>query len=100
METKTENKGRKDFNGKAVGIGHKVNYAVKENAHLSRDQIREWLHNDLRGVYVFLAEVMNSKDALEALVEVFWQRYKNMHEAQQNAPELELDKTTPDPSHS
>lgn len=92
-----KNENQKSKNAKAgeaiaEGIGHKVDYAVKENANIGKEQIREWLVKDIRGVYILLAEILNSKEATDALVEVFWNRYKTMHEAKQNQTELNLKK--------
>lgn len=81
-------------NGKDSGVHgpfHKVDYAIKENAELSKEQIREWLMKDMKGAYIVLAEIINSQECYDALVEVMWNRYLRMHKEKQIAPELPLD---------
>lgn len=86
-------KGNKPQASKTIdqGIGHKVEYAVKENANLGKDQIREWLVKDIRGSYLLILEVLNSEESINALVEIFWKRYKKLHDAKQSQPELPID---------
>lgn len=61
------------------GVGHKVDYAVKNDASISRDQIREWLVKDMRGVYLLLSELLNSSQCVDALTDIFYARYQDMH---------------------
>lgn len=84
--------GKKMVSGSVEGIGHKVDYAVRENANLGKETIKEWLVKDIKGVYILLAEIINSKEAVDALVEVFWKRYQDMHAAKNAQPELNLKK--------
>lgn len=50
---------------------------------ITRDQIKEWLVRDIKGVYVLLAEIINTDECQEALVEVFWQRYLRQQKEQE-----------------
>lgn len=63
------------------GVGHKVDYAVKSDASISRDQIREWLVKDMRGVYLLLSELLNSPQCVDALTDIFYARYQDMHKS-------------------
>lgn len=63
-----------------AGIGHKVDQAAKENVSISRDMIREWLKKDIGGVYVLLAEMLNSSEVIDAVTDVFWSRYQRFKE--------------------
>lgn len=90
---KDENKkGEKPKTSKTIaeGIGHKVDYAVKENANIGKEQIREWLVKDIRGSYLLILEVLNSEESIDALVEIFWKRYRRLHDQKNAQPELPL----------
>lgn len=75
---------------KVLSIKEKVDYAVFKNAHINRDQIKDWLKRDIQGVYVLLAEMLRSEDAIDALADVYFERYKKFHAEKARQPELEL----------
>lgn len=77
----------KDFEG---SVKSKIDYAVFANGELSKEQIAEWLSKDIKGVYYLLAEILNSKEAIDALAEVFYQRYLAFQKAKEVTPELDL----------
>jgi len=58
---------------------------------LSRDQIAEYLKKDIQGVYVLLSEILYTPEVLNAMTEVFYQRYLRMRAADEAAPKLPLD---------
>lgn len=79
---------KKSFNG---GVKSKVDFAVFTDANISRQEISEWLVRDIKNTYFTLSEVLNSKECIEALTDVFYKRYCDMHAAKAAQPELNLD---------
>lgn len=75
---------------KEFSADEKLQYAVFQNGNLSRDQIKEWYKKDVAGIYVLIAEVLRSEEALDALVEVAWKRYQKYHAEKTAQPELPL----------
>lgn len=73
------------------GPGHKVEYAVKENAEITKEMLAGWLKKDVQGAFITLQEILASKECMDALTEVFWTKYKRMHEAKQSQPEIFTD---------
>lgn len=61
----------------------KIDKAAIFEKTITRDQVKEWLTRDIKGVYVLLAEIINSDECQEALVEVFWQRYLRQQKEQE-----------------
>lgn len=92
-ESKSEGNGTvSEGNGKPVhdplhgrSVNQKVDYALFTDANLSRDTIKGWLKNDIRGMYLTLAEVLASNDCIEALTEVMYKRYTGIHKAKAEA---------------
>lgn len=56
-----------------------IQYAVQKDADLSKEQIREMLYKDLQGVYLVLADVLRSKECVDALTDVYYKRYTELH---------------------
>lgn len=73
----------------------KISYAVLSNGTLTREQISEWIKKDLSGVYICIAEILNSPEIHEAFVEVMWQRYIRLQKGKEVTdalqPELPLE---------
>lgn len=71
-------------------VQEKIDYQVFSNKNLSREQLRAWFVKDIKGVYVLLSELLDTTEAIDALTDVYYKRYKDFHEAQQNQTELPL----------
>lgn len=71
-------------------VQEKIDYQVFSNQNLSREQLRAWFVKDIKGVYILLSELLNTTEAIDALTDVYYKRYKDFHEAQKNQPELPL----------
>lgn len=80
----------KEDSGKGFSPSEKVDFAVFTNARLERDNIKSWLKKDVHGVYLLLSEILSSNEVLEALTEVFWNRYLAFHEGKKSAPEIDF----------
>lgn len=76
---------------KVMANSSKVDYSVMKNANLSKETIGEWLDNDLQTLFVFVCDVMHTKEIRDALVDVLYARYKALHAQKEAAPELPLE---------
>lgn len=94
MKNENQNKkaeGKGNVVPPAIGNDDKVKFAVKENANISKDTIREWLRQDCRRVHIFMTEILENKFIFEQLTEVYWKRYQDLHKQAMNQPELFTD---------
>lgn len=66
--------------------------AEVRNTPVSRDTIREWFKRDLRGIHVLLAEILATDVAIDALVEVFYDRHMKYLRDQEEAAALKEEK--------
>lgn len=57
---------------------------------MSRDDMKDMFVRDLKRCHVFMTEVIQCPPAIDALVDVYYDRYKAMHEAMKQQPELDL----------
>lgn len=69
-------------------VNQKIDYALFADADITRDRIKGWLKNDLRGVYLVIAEILASNDCVEALTDVMYKRYSDLHKAKAEQTEL------------
>lgn len=49
---------------------------------VTRDQIRDGLSRDLRGLFIVLQEVLRSSECIDALTDVYYARYKRLRESE------------------
>lgn len=70
----------------------KIDYEVFKNGSISKETIKEWLKKDIQGVYVLLSEMLYSPEVIDALVEVFYQRYLKMHKQPPEVTAEQMDK--------
>lgn len=75
-----------------MSVKAKMEAEVFMGKELSREQIAEYLKKDIQGVYVLLSEILYTPEVLNAMTEVFYQRYLRMRAADAAAPELPLEK--------
>lgn len=71
----------------------KIDYEVFKNGTIQKAQIAEWLKKDIEGVYVLISEMLYTPEVMEALVNVFYDRYVKLHKQAQIDEAL---KTQPD----
>lgn len=92
LKCKVMSKKKKENGKMAEGFStsEKVDFTVFKDGTLSRETIRSWLSTDIRGVYMILAEVLAAEEVLDALTDVFYKRYKKLHEAKMAQTELPL----------
>lgn len=62
-----------------------------EGKLMSREDLRDMFVRDLKRCHVFMTEVIQCPPAVDALTDVYYERYKRMHEAMAKQPELPLD---------
>lgn len=94
METKNENKGTKSF-GKTAGslsYGQAVQSTVFNDGTLTKEDIKKGLERDLKGLWVFVGEILNTPLTLDTLVDAYYARYEKLQAAKAVAPELDLKK--------
>lgn len=68
----------------------KIDYQVLNNREISREQMAEWLKKDIEGIYILLSEFLRGPEVFDALLDVYYKRYKDLHEAQKAQAELDL----------
>lgn len=61
----------------------KIDYMVMKDKTLTRDQIKEWLQKDIQGVYILLSEILRTNEVLDAMVNVFYERYQHQQKLNQ-----------------
>lgn len=49
---------------------------------VTREQIRDGLSRDLRGLFITLQEVLRSQECIEALTDVYYQRFLKLKESE------------------
>jgi len=64
----------------------RADYEVFKNGQLTREQIAEWLQKDIQGIYVLLSEILGTPEILDAIVNVFYSRYTDIHRAPVETP--------------
>lgn len=89
-EKKRTKNGKGNSGPSIESAGEKINAAVLVDADIAKETIREWLVKDMRGSLITLNEVLNSKECIDALLEIFWKRYSDLHKAKVEQPELNL----------
>lgn len=62
------------------GTQAKVDYAILNDSNLSKEQVKDGLQKDIESVAVFVSNLLRSKECMDALTEVMWQRYQKYHE--------------------
>ena len=72
------------------GPMHQADRAAMESAELSLEQVRSYLVRDIKGIYVLLADILNSDEVTDALAQAIYQRYEKHMQAKKAAPELPL----------
>lgn len=68
----------KEFVG---SVKAKSDYAVFNNADIPKEQIKEWLVKDIKGVFILLSDLIQTPEAIDALTEVFYKRYCDLHKS-------------------
>lgn len=56
-------------------IDQTVRQSIFDGQPVSREDIRNGLQRDLRGLHVTLTDVLRSKECIDALTDVYYQRY-------------------------
>lgn len=62
-----------------VSTDEKAQYEVFRNGELPRDQIAEWINNDLKATLSFISGALNDSEINNALVDAYYNRYKKLH---------------------
>ncbi|AZL82938.1 hypothetical protein [Apis mellifera associated microvirus 35] len=57
----------------------KTDFAVLNNADIDRDQIKEWLVQDVKRVAILVNDILNTPECIENLTDVFYKRYQDFH---------------------
>lgn len=70
-------------------IDQKVQRDAVDGRVPNREEIRQWIARDMKGAYVMLAEVLQSKECIEALTKVFFDRAVKYYEQQKREPEID-----------
>lgn len=52
-----------------------IEEAAFNNWSMTREQIQFGLKRDIRGIYVVLAEILQSQEVLDAITNVYYERY-------------------------
>lgn len=68
---------KRTFEGQA-SIKQELQEGAFKGTAYSKEDIRKFLVRDIKGVYIVLAEILQSDDAVNALVEVYYRRYQEM----------------------
>lgn len=55
-----------------------IEFSVLKDLTLTRDQIAAGVKADLHRVHVTITEMLRNEDCLNAVVEVFWQKYQTL----------------------
>lgn len=63
-----------------------------EGKLMSREDLRDMFVRDLKRCHVFMTEVIQCPPAVDALVDVFYTRYVQMHQNMQKQPEISFSK--------
>lgn len=61
---------------KVKGINQVIQDTAFNGFDLDHNQIKEYLKRDIRGIYVLLADILNSPDVLDAMAAVMLTRYE------------------------
>lgn len=61
--------------------------AFHDQTMMTREQMQASLEKELKGLHIFLSEVIESKATLDALVSVYWDRYVKL-KVKDISPEL------------
>lgn len=83
-------------NGKVSSIKSRIDKTAMRglSLDLTREEIKADLQRDIRGVYVLLAEMLNTDEVLNAITDVFYERYVRLKAKAvsdlEAAPELPL----------
>lgn len=83
---------KKNVNVSTDGTQAKVDYAILNDAHLTKEQVKEGLTKDIESVAVFVSNLLRTKECLDALTEAMWNRYQKYHDDRKRNPQL-FDKT-------
>lgn len=62
--------------------------AAFNGKNVEKDQLKSFLKQDLKGVYLVLADLLRTEEAIDALTDVFYSRYLRLKEAKEASPEL------------
>ena len=57
----------------------KAQYQVFARGDLPKDQLREWINNDLRAVMSCISTLLTDKEDNSSLVDAFYARYQKLH---------------------
>lgn len=64
-----------------------------EGKLMSWEDLRDMFVRDLKRCHVFMTEVIQCPPAVDALTDVYYERYKRMHEAMSKQPEIKYPPT-------
>lgn len=64
----------------------KIDRSVLQDVTIERAQIAKWLERDIKSCYVLIMDILATDECMEALTEVFWQRYLEFHNRAKNEP--------------
>lgn len=94
---KTSANGTNRPNGKEA-IGHKLARAAAQSQFITRESTRQYLEKDLSSIYVLLSEILASKEIIDAITDVIYNRYEAMRKAKEAQPDLfeDLPSLTPE----
>ena len=82
-------KAKKDSE-KVPAPGQTIQQMAFNGQEVTEEMIREWFMRDLKGVYVILAEILQTKECIDALAKIYHGRYLQMVEGMKRQPELDL----------
>lgn len=64
-------------------IDETLQYAAFKDMQLTKEQIRENLQNDIKGVAVTIIEVLQSPQCLDALADIYYARFLALKEKEE-----------------
>lgn len=76
METTEKNNAKHHVNGAT----HLLEKAAMQDQFATREKVREFLQKDVAGIYVLISEIMASKEIIDAITDVIYNRYLKIRE--------------------
>lgn len=70
-------------------ISTQLNKAAFKGQEVTKESVVEYLTKDISGVYLLMTEIMNSKEIIEAIAQVIFDRYEKTRKAKEAQLEIQ-----------
>lgn len=85
---KNESQENNGTENNAFTTAEKAQYQIFQKGDLPKEQLEQWIRNDLRAIQSFVHGCLNDPEIFEAVSNAYYKRYKALH----NVTPIENDK--------